>query len=53
MARKTYGIKVLTLDLGLRRAFQCPFVVGKITKGIIGADFLNKFKLLIDINKKD
>lgn len=48
----TYGIKVLTLDLGLRRPFQWPFIVAKVTKGIIGADFLHKFQLLIDIHKK-
>jgi cleavage and polyadenylation specificity factor subunit 1 len=47
-----YGIKILTLDLGLRRAFQWPFIIAKIDKGIIGADFLNKFQLVIDINKR-
>ncbi|UYV65493.1 hypothetical protein LAZ67_3004513 [Cordylochernes scorpioides] len=49
---ETYGIKYLTLDLGLRREFQWPFVIAKVNKGIIGADFLNKFNLLIDINRK-
>lgn len=48
----TYGIKVLTIDLGLRRSFQWPFIIAKINKGIIGADFLNNFKLVIDINKR-
>lgn len=48
----TYGIKTLTLDLGLRRAFQWPFIVAKVSKGIIGADFLHQFHLLIDIHKQ-
>lgn len=45
----TYGIQMLTLDLGLRRPFQWPFIIAKVSKGIIGADFLNKFHLLIDL----
>lgn len=48
----TYGTKVLTLDLGLRRQFQWPFIVAKVTKGILGADFLNQFKLLVDIHNR-
>ncbi|GFT79583.1 transposon Ty3-I Gag-Pol polyprotein [Nephila pilipes] len=48
----TYGIKVLKVDLGLRREFLFPFMIAKISKGILGADFLHKFNLLIDINKR-
>lgn len=48
----TYGIKMLTLDLGLRWAFEWPFVVAKVSRGILGADFLNQFQLLIDIHNK-
>ncbi|GFX01931.1 retrovirus-related Pol polyprotein from transposon 17.6 [Trichonephila clavipes] len=44
----TYGIKILTLDLGLRRPFQWPFIIAKVKRGIIGADFLRKSQLLID-----
>ena len=47
-----YGIKVLNLNLGLRREFKFPFILAKVDKAIIGADFLNKFKLLIDIHNK-
>ncbi|GFT14899.1 peptidase A2 domain-containing protein [Trichonephila clavipes] len=36
----TYGLKILTLDLGLRRPFQWPFIIAKVERGIIGADFL-------------
>ncbi|GFU12524.1 transposon Ty3-I Gag-Pol polyprotein [Nephila pilipes] len=48
----TYGIKMLKVDLGLRREFLFPFIIAKISKGILGADFLHKFNLLIDINKR-
>ncbi|GFW39744.1 hypothetical protein TNCV_4522341 [Trichonephila clavipes] len=46
----TYGLKILTLDLGLRRPFQWPFIIAKVKRGIIGADFLKKFQLLIDLH---
>ncbi|GBN10790.1 hypothetical protein AVEN_205027-1 [Araneus ventricosus] len=48
----TYGVKTLTLDLGLRRAFQWNFIMAKVSRGIIGADFLNQFQLLIDIHNR-
>lgn len=49
---QTYGIKVLTLDLGLRRPFQWPFILAKVSKGTLGADFLAKFQLVIGIYQK-
>ncbi|GFR21862.1 retrovirus-related Pol polyprotein from transposon 17.6 [Trichonephila clavata] len=45
---KTYGQKLLKLDLGLRRAFNWPFVIADVTKAIIGMDFLAHFNLLMD-----
>ncbi|GFS35238.1 transposon Ty3-I Gag-Pol polyprotein [Nephila pilipes] len=48
----TFGIKILNLNLGLRREFKFPFILAKVDKAIIGADFLKKFKLLIDIHNK-
>ncbi|GFS97366.1 hypothetical protein TNCV_1825111 [Trichonephila clavipes] len=48
----TYGLKILTLDLGLRRPFQWPFIIAKVKRGIIGADFLRKFQLLIDLHNR-
>ncbi|GBN40108.1 Transposon Ty3-I Gag-Pol polyprotein [Araneus ventricosus] len=48
----TYGINMLNLDLGLRRDFQFPFIIADVTKGILGAHFLHKYNLLVDINKK-
>ncbi|XP_035220682.1 uncharacterized protein LOC118193672 [Stegodyphus dumicola] len=43
---------MLTLNLGLRREFQFLFILSKINKGTLGADFLNKFKLIIDLHGK-
>ncbi|GFU14142.1 transposon Ty3-G Gag-Pol polyprotein [Trichonephila clavipes] len=48
----TFGIKILMLDLGLRRPFQWPFIIAKVHRGIIGADFLQKFQLLIDLHNR-
>ncbi|GFT14596.1 retrovirus-related Pol polyprotein from transposon 17.6 [Trichonephila clavipes] len=48
----TYGLKILTLDLGLIRPFQWPFIIAKVKRGIIGADFLKKFQLLIDLHNR-
>ncbi|GFT72381.1 hypothetical protein TNCV_3609251 [Trichonephila clavipes] len=48
----TYGLKILTLDLDLRRPFQWPFIIAKVKRGIIGADFLQKFQLLIDLHNR-
>ncbi|GFW46181.1 hypothetical protein TNCV_4210601 [Trichonephila clavipes] len=31
----TYGLKIFTLDLGLRRPFQWPFIIAKVKRGII------------------
>ncbi|GBM73896.1 hypothetical protein AVEN_40156-1 [Araneus ventricosus] len=46
---KTYGSKMVTLSLNLRRAFKWPFVIANVTKPIIGADFLKHYGLLIDL----
>lgn len=45
----TFGFKFLTLDLGICRQFQFPFTIAKVYKDILCKDFLNKFKLLIDV----
>ncbi|GFY20316.1 transposon Ty3-G Gag-Pol polyprotein [Trichonephila clavipes] len=49
----TYCLKILTLDLGFRRPFQWPFIIAKVKQGIIGADFLQKFQLLIDQHNRN
>lgn len=45
----TYGCKTLTVDFGLDRTFTFSFVVASINQAIIGADFLYKFNLLLDL----
>ncbi|GBN17195.1 hypothetical protein AVEN_163235-1 [Araneus ventricosus] len=49
---KTFGSKLLSLDLGLQGKLQWPFVIADITKPIIGADFLQQFGLLVDLKKR-
>jgi len=45
----TYGVRLLTLDLGLRRTFRWTFIVANVKQPILGADFLQNFNLLVDI----
>ncbi|UYV74341.1 K02A2.6-like [Cordylochernes scorpioides] len=47
-----YGTQILSLDLGLRRQFQWPFVIAETNRGILGADFLNNLKLILDIDRR-
>ncbi|GFQ85047.1 hypothetical protein TNCT_217681 [Trichonephila clavata] len=39
---------LLNLGLGLRSAFNWPFVIADVSKAIIGLDFLTLFNLLVD-----
>lgn len=48
----TYGKKVLSIDLGLRRQLIWRFTVAKTTKAILGVDFLGYYNLLVDIKNK-
>ncbi|GFV16799.1 transposon Ty3-I Gag-Pol polyprotein [Trichonephila clavipes] len=48
----TYGIIELELDFGLRRSFPWSFLVADVSDPIIGADFLQRFELLIDIRNR-
>ena len=45
----TFGTCSLTLDLGLRRTFRWIFVIADIHMPIIGADFLRKHGLLVNM----
>lgn len=36
----TYGEKLLTLNLGLRRQFPWRFIIADVSRAILGADFL-------------
>ncbi|UYV80161.1 hypothetical protein LAZ67_18001853 [Cordylochernes scorpioides] len=49
---KYFGVKILNLDLGLRRDFQWLFMIANVKRGILGDDFLFKYNLLVDINKR-
>lgn len=46
---KTYGQKVLTVDLGLKRDFISTFVIADLGAPIISDDFIANFGLLIDL----
>ncbi|GFX90884.1 retrovirus-related Pol polyprotein from transposon opus [Trichonephila clavipes] len=50
----TYGIIKLELDFffGLRRSFPWSFLVADVSDPIIGADFLERFELLIDVRNR-
>lgn len=48
----TFGERLLTLDLGLRRSFQWKFIIADVRQHIIGSDFLSHFDLLVDSKRK-
>ena len=49
---KTYGQRYLTLNLDLRRAFIRNFVIVGVEKAILGAEFLHKYGLVVDITRR-
>ena len=49
---KTYGVKLLSIDLGLRRIFSWPFIIAEVSKPIIGADFLKHHGILVDLKQR-
>lgn len=48
----TYGVKLLQVALGLRRTFAHTFILAAVSHPIIGADFLNRYGLLLDVRNK-
>jgi len=48
----TYGDKLFVLNLGLCRPFAWRFIIAKVSKPIIGADFLRHFNLFVDLKKR-
>ncbi|GBM63101.1 hypothetical protein AVEN_68552-1 [Araneus ventricosus] len=48
----TFGTKLITLNLGLKRKFQWPFILASVSKPILGADFLEHYSLLVDMKRK-
>ncbi len=49
---KTYGQRMLKLDLGLRRSFSHVFTVADVPHPIIGADFLERFNLSPSVRRR-
>lgn len=49
---KTYGTKTLELKLGLRRAYRWSFIIADVKQPILGADFLTRYGLLVDLRAK-
>ena len=49
---KTYGMRSLTLNLGLRRTCQWIFIIADVEHPIIGIDFLHNFGLLVDVRQR-
>ena len=45
----TYGVRSLTLNIGLRRTFRWVFVIANVKQAILGADFLQHFGLVVDM----
>lgn len=49
---KTFGSRLINVDLGLRRDFKWQFLTATIPTPIIGADFLENFGLIIDLKRR-
>ncbi len=49
---KTYGQRMLQLDLGLRTSFPHVFIVADVPHPIIGADFLERFNLSLSVRRQ-
>ncbi|KAH0817012.1 hypothetical protein GEV33_005779 [Tenebrio molitor] len=49
---KVLGERLLRLNIGLRREFTWTFLIADVTDAILGADFLDSFKLIVDISGK-
>ena len=45
----TFGTRSLTLDLGLEQKVQWIFIVAAVKHPILGVDFLQHYKLLVDV----
>ena len=48
---RTYGQKMVVLNLGLRRDIRWPFIIADIYAPIIGADLLRHYGLIIDLKE--
>ncbi|GBL73235.1 hypothetical protein AVEN_159291-1 [Araneus ventricosus] len=43
---------LITLNLELKRYFPWPFILASASKPILGADFLERYSLLVDMQRK-
>ena len=48
----TFGQRLLTLDLGLRRQFPFVFTIAQVQHPILGIDFLQHFDILVDVRSR-
>ncbi|GBO12479.1 hypothetical protein AVEN_24764-1 [Araneus ventricosus] len=48
----TFGIKNKCLDFGFGRLFNWNFIVADVSRPILGAEFLERYGLLVDIKNK-
>ena len=48
----TYGQRLMTLNIGLRKDITWPFVIAKVEQPIIGADLLCYYKLVVDLHNQ-
>lgn len=49
---ETFGVKTLTLNLGLRRPYRWTFVIADVKQPILGADFLKYHRLMVDLSER-
>jgi hypothetical protein len=47
----TYGFATVTVSLGLRREYDVTFIVADVDQPILGADFLAKHDILVDLKE--
>lgn len=48
----TYGIRSIELNFGLRRNFPWKFIIADVSSPIVGADFLERYGLLLDVKNQ-
>lgn len=46
----SYGERSMVLNVGLRRPYRWNFVIAEVSRPILGADFLHKHQLTVDIH---
>ena len=49
---KTFGERLISLNIGLRRDFIWPFTVACVDYPIIGADFLANYRISMDLHRR-